>query len=108
MAPLGCSSDAPPSAVVAAPPTVSDAPAPAVVAAPPTVSDAPAPAVDKLTRQVDQDVRQTSGEVQHEYANLKVTVQQNENEAKHDLKKTEEDLKKSAEKAVDHLLGDPK
>ncbi len=87
-APFGCSPDAPPSAVVEIP----------------RAADSPTPILDKL----DRDVRRTEGDAKHEANDLKRAVEETGNEAKHDLKAAEEELKRSADKAIDNALGDPK
>jgi exonuclease VII large subunit len=82
---VGCNSDAPPSSVVEVAPT------------PPRATESGVPILDKLEHEVDRDVRQTAREVKQEVDG-----------DKRDLKATEEDLKKSTERTVDNLLGDPK
>jgi hypothetical protein len=89
VAPIGCNSDAPPSAVV----EVNPAPTHTSV-----------PILDKVEGEVDRDIRQTAGEVKHEAEDVKKAVEDD----KHDLKATEENIKKSTEGAVENVTGEPK
>jgi hypothetical protein len=89
VAPIGCGSDAPPSAIVEVKPTP---------------NEGPLPLLDKIEKDVDRDVKQTTGEIKHEADDVKKAVE----EDKHDLKATEESIKKSTEGAVENVTGEPK
>ncbi len=88
-APIGCSSDAPPSAVVETSPTT---------------AQGQVPLLNKLEHDVDRDVRQTKGELSQEARDIEKSLEGE----KRELKATGESIKRSAEGTVNDVLGDPK